>query len=375
MIRFLSAGESHGWGISSIIEGMPAGMPLSENDIDKDLKRRMAGYGRSERMKIESDTAQIVSGLYKGKTTGSPLAILIRNVDSRDLSDPDAHPFLIPRPGHADLAGSLKYNHTDMRAVSERTSARETAGRVAVGAVMKRLLSYFNIEFIGFVVDIGGMKVKTGREKISDIREAVEISTIRCPDIRAEEKIRSLIEETSAEGDSLGGIFTVVIEGVPPGLGSFAHWDRKLDARLAAALMSIPAVKGVEIGEGFHQAGMPGSKVHDEIYWQEGFKRKTNRAGGLEGGVSNGEPIILRAVMKPIPTIKKPLNSVNIATKEAAKSQYQRADVCAVPAASVIGEAVCAWAIAEAFLEKFCPDTLSDLKDSYSHYMKRIKEF
>jgi chorismate synthase len=344
MLRYLTAGESHGKALVAILEGCPANLPLYPADINQDLARRQTGFGRGPRMKLENDRAEILSGVRKGKTIGSPITILLPNASTeffeRSISQ--------LRPGHADLAGAIKYNQKDIRNILERASARETAARVAVGAIARKLLQQFKINISSRVISIGG----TASEK---------------------EWIK-LIERAGSEGDTLGGVFEVVLKNVPAGLGSYVQWDRRLDGSLARALMAIPAVKGVEIGLGFAAASLPGSKVHDEIFYQkdEGFYRKTNHAGGLEGGISNGEPIIIRAAMKPISTLKKPLNSVDIVSKKPSKAYVERSDVCAVEAAGVIGEAVAAFEIAGAFLEKFGGDSLEELKNNFSAYQKMI---
>lgn len=342
MLRYLTAGESHGKALVAILDGCPANLPLSAGDMDKDLARRQMGYGRGERMKIEKDSVEIVAGVRKGKTMGSPVALLIPNRSTEFFEQI----VTVPRPGHADLAGALKYNQEDIRNVLERASARETAARVVVGAVCRRFLSEFKISISSSIVHIGGKAQKKEWE--------------------------AAIDKARQEGDSLGGVFEVRIEGVPPGLGSFMQWDRRLDGRLALALMSIPAIKGVEIGLGFEQAGLPGSKVHDEIYYTAGkFSHKTNNAGGLEGGVTNGEPIVLKAAMKPISTLVKPLKSVDLKTKKAVEAHVERSDVCALEAASVVGEAVSAFELANAFLEKFGGDSVEEIKDNFSSYQKR----
>jgi len=344
MLRYLTAGESHGKGLVAILDGCPANLALASADIDKDLIRRQAGYGRGPRMKIEKDKAEILSGLRRGKTIGSPIALLIPN-KSTELFEKTITKL---RPGHADLAGALKYDQRDIRNILERASARETAARVAVGAVARKLLSEFKVKISSKVVEIGGAET--------------------------EKEWKRLIDEMRQEGDSLGGIFEVVAQNVPAGLGSYVQWDRRLDGNLARAVMAIPAVKGVEIGLGFWQAKLAGSKVHDEIYYAKGkgFYHKTNRAGGLEGGVTNGEPIVIRAAMKPISTLRQPLRSVDLVSKKAVKAQVERADVCAVEAAAVVGEAALAFEIANAMLEKFGGDSLEEIQANYASYQKRV---
>lgn len=380
MIRFLTAGESHGKCLVTIIEGFPAGLRLDPQLINKELKRRQQGYGRGERMKIEQDEVELLSGVRMGKTTGAPITFLIENKDFpswekiMSLEEREGEPLLIPRPGHADLSGYLKYGLKDIRDVIERASARETAARVAAGAVAKLLLKEFDIEIFSFTIAIGKTRAKLEGDW-AKLRDKAERSSLRCPDESGEGKMREEIEEAKEKGDSLGGIFQVVALGVPPGLGSYVHWDRRLDARLAYAIMSIPAVKGVEIGEGFVSASLYGSAVQDEILYdkKEGFFRLTNRAGGIEGGVSNGEAIILRGAVKPIPTLARPLHSVQLDNKQSVPAHKERADICVVPSAGVIGEAMTAWVLAEAFLEKFAGDSLEDIKSSYANYQERLK--
>ena len=340
MLRFLTAGESHGPALVAILEGMVSNLPLAEDEITTELKRRQGGLGRSARMELEKDKARILSGVRGGKTIGSPISILIENADSKD------RPEIVTkvRPGHADLAGIQKYNQSDVRNILERASARETAARVAVSAVAKKFLAQFGIKLESKVLSIGGESDGS--------------------------KWNALVERTSEEGNSLGGIFEVSISGVPVGLGSHVHFDRKLDGRLAQAFMSIQAIKGVEIGLGFSVAGKKGTEVHDEIFFAGGkYFHKTNNAGGIEGGMSNGETIVIRAAMKPIATIKTPLDSVDIASKSACKAHFERADVCAVHAAAVIGESAAAFVIAEAFLEKFGGDSLEETKTHFDSFV------
>jgi len=364
-LRFLTAGESHGPCLLGIVEGMPAGLPLSESDIKLDLARRQKGYGRGGRMQIEQDEASILSGVAGGITTGAPIALQIENRDWPQWQGRVLPPLVVPRPGHADLAGAEKYGHRDFRLVLERASARETAMRVAVGAVARRLLAEVGVLVASQVVAIGGVAAAAADLSEPEARKQAEASPVRCPDAEATRQMILAIDEARARGDSLGGIFEVQAHGVPMGLGSYVHWDRRLDGRLAQALMSIPAIKGVEIGLGFASATTPGLALHDEIFpGPNGPERRTNRAGGLEGGVTNGQPVVLRAAMKPIPTTVTPLRSVNMVTGEAAATEYQRSDVCAVPAAAVVGEAMVAWVLAEALLEKHSADSLADLKAS-----------
>lgn len=385
MLRYLTAGESHGELLMGIIEGMPAGLLIRVTDIDNDLARRQGGYGRGGRMKIEKDTVKILSGVRWGKTLGGPIGLVVRNKDWdnwRAKMSPDpaflntAEPVTRPRPGHADLAGALKYGMTDIRNILERSSARETAMRVAVGAVTKRLLNEFGITVTSQVIAIGGVSIRGEKMSLKEIRKRAEASELRCADHHAEKRMKLKIDEAARTGDSLGGIFEIIVSGAPVGLGSHVHWDRKLDGRLAAAIMSIQAMKGVEIGSGFGVANRPGSKVHDEIFWgpKGGFFRKTNHAGGIEGGMSNGEDITLRAAMKPIPTLMKPLRSVDMESKKPFKAAVERSDVCAVPAAAVVGEAVSAFEIASALIEKFGGDSLDEMKRNYEQYRKYLKD-
>jgi len=384
MLRYLTAGESHGELLMGIIEGMPSGLLIRVTDIDRDLARRQTGYGRGVRMKIEKDTVKIFTGVRWGRTLGSPIGLMVRNKDWenwRDKMSPDpmflnsAEPVTRPRPGHADLAGILKYGMADIRNILERSSARETAMRVAVGAVAKRLLEEFGIDLISHVVSIGGVFSKVPQVSPEEIRKRAEASELRCSDPEAEKRMMRKIDEMKTAGDSLGGVFELIITGVPIGLGSHVHWDRKLDSRLASVIMSIQAIKDVEIGAGFGVANRPGSLVHDEILWSRkvGFYRKTNMAGGIEGGMSNGENIVLRAAMKPIPTLMKPLRSVDVLSKKPFKASVERSDVCAVPAASVVAEAVAAFEIASAMIEKFGGDSIDEMKRNYDGYLRHLR--
>jgi chorismate synthase len=386
MLRYLTAGESHGPALVAIIEGMPAGLALSAEYVNRQLARRQGGYGRGARMKIEADAVRFLSGVRRGVTLGSPVTLYIENKDWANWSDimspdpgacADNRAVTRPRPGHADLAGALKYRHRDMRNILERSSARETAARVAVGSVARKLLDELGVDLTGHVVQIGGIAAGAGRLSLAEIKERTASSLILCADQTAEQQMISAIDQAKQKGDSLGGVFEIRVNGVPAGLGSHAQWDRKLDGRLAAALMSIQAVKGVEIGLGFAAAARDGSQVQDEIFYEtdKGFYRRTNRAGGIEGGMSNGEEIVVRAAMKPIPTLYRPLQSVDLITKKPFEASVERSDVCAVPAACVIGEAVTAWELACACLEKFGGDSLDELKqnrDSYLAYLRQV---
>lgn len=384
MLRYLTAGESHGELLMGILEGMPAGLTIRVTDIDRDLARRQNGYGRGGRMSIEKDTVKIYSGVRWGRTLGGPIGLVVRNKDWenwRSKMSPDAaflntaEPVTRPRPGHADLSGALKYGMTDIRNVLERSSARETAMRVAVGSFARRLLEEFGISVMSHVLSIDGVFAKVPKGPAEELRKRAEASELRTTDHEAEKRMKRRIDEAKIAGDSLGGVVEVVIAGAPVGLGSHVHWDRKLDGRLAMAIMSIQAIKGVEIGSGFGSANRPGSLVHDEIFWSEkaGFHRKTNHAGGIEGGMSNGEPITIRAAMKPIPTLMKPLRSVDLETKNPFKAAVERSDVCAVPAAAVVAEAVASFEVASAMVEKFGGDSIDEMKRNFEEYQRHLK--
>ncbi|WEG11372.1 chorismate synthase [Pullulanibacillus sp. KACC 23026] len=388
-MRYLTASESHGPQVTAIIEGVPAGLTLTAEVINEELRRRQGGYGRGRRMKIETDQIQFLNGVRHGKTTGAPITLVVENKDWKnwvDIMGPDPvdDPTAIkkqvtrPRPGHADLNGAIKYGHRDMRNVLERSSARETAARVAVGAVAKELLKAVGIEVGGRVVNIGGVWDQTEvPEDLAVLREKTEASEVRCLDPEVEEKMKQAIDQAKDNGDSVGGIVEVIVKGAPIGLGSHVHYDRKLDARMALAVMSINAFKGVEFGEGFEMANLPGSQVHDEIIWskEEGFSRKTNRLGGFEGGMTNGMPIVVRGVMKPIPTLYKPLQSVDIDTKETFAASIERTDNCAVPAASVVCESVVAWEVARELMETFGGDRLEELVQRVQERRDWAREF
>lgn len=393
MLRYLTAGESHGPQLTAIIEGVPANLEITEEAINSDLARRQCGYGRGGRMRIEKDTVEFLSGLRWGKTLGSPITLCIRNRDwenwrekmsPREEYKDDAIRVTRPRPGHADLPGAMKYDQRDLRNILERSSARETAARVAVGAVAKVFLSRFGVFVTGFVVELGGIRAVRPDFPLMTLREMAAKSELFTYDTVAEAAMKTLIDKMKDAGDTVGGIIEVVVSGVQPGLGSHVQWDRKLDARLAMAIMSIQAIKGVEIGAGFATAGSPGSRVHDEIYYDSkrvplgestGFYRKSNNAGGIEGGISNGEEIIVRAAMKPIPTLYKPLRSVDIDTREPFEATVERSDVCAVPAASVIAESVVAIEIANAFLEKFGGDSMEEILRNFEGYNACLRMF
>lgn len=386
MMRFLTAGESHGPVLSAIIEGLPANLPVSSERVNQDLARRQQGHGRGGRMQIETDRAKIFSGTRFGRTLGSPLMLQIANKDFenwRGKMDPEGNEpagldiVTRPRPGHADLTGALKYHVNDVRDVLERASARETAARVAVGAVAKELLLVFGIRVFSQVCAIGDVAAPTlAPDELRKRYPDVEASSVRCADKKAEQAIKDAIDRAKAAGDSLGGVFEVIVMNVPPGLGSYVHWDRKLDGRLAGAFMSIQAIKGVEMGGGFGLASRPGSEVHDEIGYRDesGYYRMSNRAGGIEGGMSNGEPVVIRAAMKPIPTLYQPLKSVDMRDHQAFAATVERSDACAVPAAAVVGEAVAAWEIALALREKLGGDSLEEMTANLKHYQQLLAQ-
>jgi chorismate synthase len=385
--RFLTAGESHGEALVAVIDGVPAGLALTEAEINEDLARRQRGYGRGGRMKIERDRVHLTSGVRWGLTLGSPITLTIPNLDwenwkaTMSVGPPEpgaaAKQITRPRPGHADLAGAMKYGHRDIRNVLERSSARETTARVAVAGVAKKLLSEFGIEILSHVIEIGGVRGGELDLPWSEIRQRAEASEVRCADGDAERRIIKAIDDAKAKGDTLGGIFEVVALGCPVGLGSYVQWDRRLDGRLAQAFCAIQAIKGAEVGLGFETARRPGSQVHDEILYDAdaGFKRTTNNAGGLEGGVTNGQPVVVRAAMKPLSTLRTPLRSVDVATKEAVEAVVERSDVCAVPAAGIVGEAMMAIVLAQAFLEKFGGDSVEEIRRNYDAYQASLKNW
>lgn len=370
MLRFFTAGESHGKGIFVFLEGIPAGLKIDEEFINHLLRMRQGGYGRGGRQKIEKDTVEILSGVRRGITMGGPILLAVWNKDFRDIKES-----YVPRPGHSDLAGAFKYGFKDTRFISERASARETAGRVAGGAICELFLKEFGIEFISFVVEIGGIKAKIPENfDFEEMRKKIENSELYTPDEEAEKKMKEKIDEARRKKDTLGGVFEVRVRGVPPGIGSHSQWDRKLDGRIAQAMMSIQAIKGVEIGLGFEAARRFGSEVHDEIILENGkIKRPTNRAGGIEGGMSNGNDIIARAAMKPISTLYSPLRSVNLSEMKEEPALVDRSDICAVPAASIVGRAAVAIEIARAFLEKFGGDSMREVKNNFKEYLKQIE--
>lgn len=392
--KFVTAGESHGQGLITIVEGVPAGLPLSFETIGRELARRQKGHGRGGRMKIEKDAARILSGVRLGEALGSPIAMLIPNKDWEnwrvpmsveavpDASDEELRRVKLPRPGHADLVGLLKYARSDARDVLERSSARETAARVASGAIARRLLGEFGVTIGSHVVSLGGVEARRVEtdDYPDDINAAADESPVRCLDREAEAQMIEAIDAAKAEGDTVGGVFEVVAQGLPVGLGSHVAWYRRLDGRLAGAMMSIQAQKGVEIGLGFEAARRRGSQVHDEIERDPerrrsgGFRRRTNRAGGLEGGMTNGEPLVVRVAMKPLSTLMRPLKSVDLDTGEVAKAVRERSDVTAVPAAGVVGEAMMAIVLADAMREKFGGDSLVEMRANYEGYLDRLAQ-
>ncbi len=381
-IRFVTAGESHGPGLTAILEGIPAGLALPREEIDRDLARRQLGHGRGGRMKIERDRVRVSAGLRHGRTLGSPLALHVDNLDYRNWEErmnpwpveAEIEEVHLPRPGHADLPGLLKYGHSDVRNVLERASARETTARVAVGAVCKVLLRELGVEIRSHVVQIGTVRAPERNDLAVADFDAVDESPVRCLDADASAAMVAEIDRARKANESLGGVFEVRAFGLVPGLGSHVSWDRRLDGRIAQAIMSIQAMKGVAIGDAFDVAGRVGSQAHDEIFWSEerGYWRPTNRAGGLEGGMTNGEPLVVRGAMKPLPTLTKPLRSVDVATKEPAQALRERTDSCTVPAAAVVAEAMLAIVLAGAYLEKFGGDHVDDVKAALAHYRQRI---
>lgn len=388
-MRFLTAGESHGPELTTIIEGLPAGIPLTAEEINSELARRQTGYGRGGRMLIEKDQVKITSGIRHGKTLGSPVTLVVENKDWKNWTKvmaieevPEKNKKLRrvskPRPGHADLVGGMKYHHDDLRNVLERSSARETTMRVAIGAIAKKILKELEIIVAGHVVTLGGIhaEIQDGLT-VTEIKERSEASEVRVVDPQVEEEMKALIDQTKKNGDTIGGVVEVIIGGVPAGLGSYVQWDKKLDAKIAQAVTSINAFKGVQFGLGFEMANLPGSKVMDEIVWDQtrGYTRRTNNLGGFEGGMTNGEPIVVQGVMKPIPTLYKPLQSVNIDTKEPYKASVERSDSTAVPAASVVCESVVATEIAKELLEKFSSDSFEELQKAVSDYRTYLKNY
>jgi len=390
MLRFETAGESHGECLVATLTGLPAGVPVSLDSVNRELWRRQQGYGRGGRMKIETDTAEIVAGVRHSKTIGSPVAIIIRNrdwmnwtealpVEDADGADDKRKPVTRPRPGHADLAGALKYNFKDARYILERASARETAARVALGALAKLFLWQFEVEVLSHVIQVGSARL----DRAASWEELVELSQknevlLGCVDAEAEQRMKAVVDEAYRTGDTVGGVFEVVAHNVPPGLGSHIAWDTRLDGRLAQAIVSMQAVKGVEVGLAEEGAAAFGSKVQDTIQYnreERRFTRGANRAGGLEGGITNGQDVFVRGFLKPISTLRRPLESVDLATREPALAAYERSDVAVVPAAGVIGEAMVALVLAQAFLEKFGGDSLEETKRNFLGFMEQVKNF
>jgi len=390
MLRFTTAGESHGPALVSILEGMPAGLRLLAEDVNVELARRQQGYGRGRRMKIEKDAIQFLSGVRAGETLGSPIAMLMTNRDWRNWEEimdaapregdpaPRKRSVTRVRPGHADLSGMLKYDRTDARDILERASARETTSRVAAGAICRRFLREFGVTIGSHVVHLGGIDARRPAEMPADLNAAADASPLRTLDPEADERMIALIDGIKREGNTLGGIAEVVCDGLPVGLGSHVSWDRKLDGRLGAAMLSIHAVKAVEIGIGFESSRLTGAQVHDEIEAAPGrpttgnVRRRTNRAGGLEGGITTGEPLVIRVGMKPISTLMRPLATVDVPSLEPASATAERSDVTAVPAMAVIAEAMAAFVLAQAFLEKFGGDAMRDVRASYDSYIRRV---
>lgn len=390
MLRYMTAGESHGRALLTIIEGLPSGVPVDLAAVNRDLSRRQGGYGRGGRMKIEKDEVQVLSGIRHGETLGSPVGLMVENRDwinwteamSPTAIDAYTDPRQAnkvrtrPRPGHADLVGALKYEHDDLRNVLERASARETTMRVAVGALAKQVLAPFGVRLVGHVLTIGPVEAQTEGHSFDEVVARSEASEVRCVDDEAGARMIAEIDAAKKDGDSLGGIVEVICEGLPPGIGSHVHFDRKLDGALGAALLSIQAAKGVEIGSAFANTRLRGSGVHDEIGYddQRGWFRHSNRGGGLEAGMANGMPLVARVAFKPISTLYKPLRSADFHTKEAGPAEIERSDACAIPAAAVIAECVMAFEVAKFFLEKFGGDSMLELRRNYDGYMNRIRE-
>lgn len=381
MVRYLEAGESHGKGLVAIVEGLPAGIPVDVAFINRQLARRQGGYGRGGRMKIEKDQVEIITGVRDGKTLGSPVTLMIHNRDWANWEEimsaepgaaTDRRTVTLPRPGHADLTGGIKYNHQDLRNILERASARETAIRVAVGALAQNVLQQFGVALWSHVVSIGSVEALPDYERLND---ALYETPVYCTDAEAEKDMIRIIDAAKEQGDTLGGVVEVVVQGLPMGIGSYVHYDRKLDGRLAQAVMSIQAFKGVEIGLGFQAATVPGSQAHDEIFYEagRGFYHKTNRCGGLEGSMTNGEAVVVRGAMKPIPTLYQPLHSADFLTHQEGLASVERSDACAVPAAAIVMQNAVAWTILESFLEKFGGDNLDEVKRNYNSYLEYVK--
>jgi len=393
MLRYFTSGESHGEALVAFLSGLPAGLAVDQSFVDRELWRRQQGYGRGGRMKIETDSAHFLSGVHHGKTIGSPIAVLLQNRDWQnwkeslpvESGDPEKHKRVAsPRPGHADLAGALKYDFTEARYVLERASARESAARVAIGALAKLLLRELGVEVLSHVIAVGAVSIADREitwEQIEALaRRNKEEVLLACADADAEQRMKEQVDNVLRTGDSVGGVFEVVARNVPPGLGSYVQWDERLDGLLAAAVMSLQAVKAVEIGSGIQAAHSPGSTVHDEIGYKResgfsGFTRTRNNAGGIEGGVSNGQEIRVRGYLKPISTLRRPLQSVDFTTREPVKAAYERSDVCVVPAAGVAGEAMVALTLARCALDKFGGDSLKETKRNFAGYLEQLKRY
>ncbi|HSI88668.1 MAG TPA: chorismate synthase [Pyrinomonadaceae bacterium] len=385
--KFTTAGESHGPALVAIVEGVPAGLEIRRSAIDRELWRRQRGYGRGGRMKIEDDRVQILGGIRHGKALGSPISLMIENrdfvhwqdvmsVDPLEEEPSNPRKLTRPRPGHADFAGGIKYQTRDLRNILERASARETAARVAAGAVAREMLRAFDIEVMSHVAQLGGIPEVLLIPGVDAIRQIGDLSPLRCVDPETEKRMIARVDEAKAAGDTVGGVFEVVAAGVPPGLGSHVSWNTKLDGRIAQAMMSIPAIKGVEIGNGFWNASKPGTLAHDEFeVFQGRIERVSNRAGGVEGGVTNGEELRLRGYMKPISTLRQPLRSVDVVSKKESDAGYERSDITAVPAAGVIGEAMLAIILADAMREKFGGDTIDEMRRNYRGYLAEVKKY
>jgi len=378
MIKIITSGESHGKGVSAVIEGLPAGIPVDVRYINQELQRRQRGYGRGTRMSIEKDKVEIISGVRHGKTIGSPISLWIANLDYKNWKmmmtveqGPATARITFPRPGHADLAGAIKYGLKDMRNVLERASARETAARVAAGALLKFFLKEFGFQFYSHTVAVGDIEISEKKRT----HDELEKSSLRCADPEKEKEMLKLIDMAKDRGDTIGGVSEVIGTGICIGLGSYTHYEKRLDAQIGHAMLSIPSVKGVEIGNAFENSKKFGSNIHDEIFYkaEKNFYRNTNRAGGIEGGVSNGEDIVVRCAIKPISTLNIPLRSVDMVTKKEGRAQKERADTCVVPAVGVIGESMLAFVICGAFLEKFGGDTLEDIRAHFDFYSERVK--
>lgn len=392
MLRYFTAGESHGESLVAFLSGVPAGLGIDQAFLDRELWRRQQGFGRGGRMKIETDRAHIVSGVRHGKTIGSPISILLENKDWKnwqeslpvEAGDPEKHRRVAsPRPGHADLAGALKYNFPEARYILERASARESAARVAIGAIAKLFLRELGIEVLSHVIAVGKAVLPNTEvpwQKLQELHARQEV-LLNCADLEAEQRMKAEVDQALRTGDSVGGVFEVVAHGVPPGLGAFAQWDERLDGLLAQAVMSLQAVKGVEIGSGVESALSFGSAVHDEIGYNKtnerftGFTRASNHAGGIEGGISNGQDILVRGYLKPISTLRRPLGSVDFATREPVKAAYERSDVCVVPAAGVAAEAMVALTLARCALEKFGGDSITETRRNFAGYQQQLREF